>query len=319
MGMAPILISFVVVAAFASVSVRAVDVITYTFQNTTSLLAAQAQGRFNSTSPLVVVLEPGIYGLSEVLSFTAPSLELRGPSAEIICDGANSAFQLSITCSLLMLGLSVSNCSGILPAVNIDSPFSSLCDSTITLDSLRFHGNTAGALAIVANTSNITLSGCSFDSNSLRAVTPFNNHAAFISAEQGTIAMRDVTFSSNGINSNLTGANVMQAICMGMDCRFTTSNSSWNNNKAVSSIQGFGSVGIFGSAWVGNTGENTLSVIQATGVPPDGPGIYNVEISGSTFTQNYGSLHGVLLYDCRSALVRGSTFSGNRAGSEGVR
>jgi hypothetical protein len=175
------------------------------------------------------------------------------------------------------------------------------------------------AIGALANTTNITLSACSFESNSLTAVTPLNNHAAFISAEHGTIAMRFVTFSNNGVDSNITGANVMQAVCMGRDCRFTTSNSSWTYNKAVSSIQGFGFVGIYGSAWVRNTGENTLSVIQAAGGLPDGPGMYNVEVSGSTFTQNHGLLHGLLLYACTSVLVRGSTFNGNSAGSDGVR
>jgi hypothetical protein len=227
------MILFIVALMLTASRDEAAAQLTYTFSDYASLLAAQKQGAFNASAPIVVILNPGTYFLSEVIAFTAPSLEFRGLAAELVCDGSGSALQLNVPGSVMLLGLSISYCGGGSPALMIDTA------SNVTLDGLSFRSNSAGALSIVSDrASDITLSSCIFDSNSLSSAMAINTHAAFISMSQGTLTMQLVTFSGNGIRSSeANDASVMLITCHGVQassCLLFASNSTWRGNAAGS-------------------------------------------------------------------------------------
>ena len=302
--------------------------VTYSFEDAASLLAAQARGSFNTTEPLVILLQPGVYALHGVVAITAPLLELRGAS-ELRCQASGSALLINVPGSVLLTGLNITMCSGTMPAVTIKQ------SSNVTLDQLNFHSNTAGALSIVANTSAINLHACSFVSNSLQLFSPevsANAHAASITLGQGSVSMQMVTTSSNGMGSPAANASALIFTCTNVDpssCSFNSTNSSWVSNSAgsmapVLAMTGFGSVALIGAMFENNTGSNSLSVTQAVaaasgisdGTPPRSPGTYNVVLSGARFIGNQGTLYGgVLVISCGSVLIDGSSFIGNGAAS----
>ena len=54
----------------------------YSWSDSGGLLAAQAQGSFNTSGALVVTLQPGVYSLRQPLVFSAPTFELVGSAAD---------------------------------------------------------------------------------------------------------------------------------------------------------------------------------------------------------------------------------------------
>ena len=316
--------------AFLVIAPALIQGITYSFDDAVSLLAAQARGSFNTTEPLIILLQPGVYALPGGIAITAPSLELHGAS-ELRCQTSGSALMINVPGSVLISGLNITMCSGPTPAVTVAQ------SSNVTLDQLTLRSNSAGALNITANTSTINLYACSFEYNSLQSLSTSaaDTHAASISLGQGSVSMHLVTSSSNGIGSPAAYASIMLVSCTNLDpssCSFNSTNSSWVRNVAgswapVVAIRGFGSVKLYGTELESNMGSSTLSVIPliqaatswaSTGTPPSSPGRYNVILSGARVTGNQGTLYGgVHLLSCGSVLIEGSTFVGNGPASLG--
>ena len=206
--------TFVIVAVFLLLaSPWTTAQLTYRFLDVGSLLAAQKQGIFNGSAPIVVILSPSTYFLNEVIVFSVPALEIRGSSAEIVCDGSGSALQLIVPGSVILHDFSISKCGGS-PALRIDTPTSATGLASVSLNGLHFSSNSAGALAI-------------------------------FSISNMKLTMQQTTFTDNGLQSSEATASIMEISCNeghATSCSFVISNSTWSGNAAgltspVASVQ----------------------------------------------------------------------------------
>ena len=317
----------------------------YSFSDSGGLLAAQAQGSFNTSGALVVTLQPGVYSLRQPLVFSAPTFELVGSAADassvqLVCDGVGTAIRLSyLGANAIIRGLTISNCSAASPVLMVDltggTGEPSGAAGALQLQQVVLHDNAGGGLSVMAGNASIVLSGCSFNANSLSSALSCSSpgvcaHAAAISLAHGSVAIDATSFSGNGIGSPVGNASMLNCQCMASGaqaCQVSISNSTLSGNTArsasmVSLLDGFTAVTVSGTVFSDNVGGMPLLIRNAgavDGSSPNGTGSYNVQVIGGNFSNNQGeSRGGLALNSCGSALVSGCSFTNNIATAQQV-
>ena len=248
----------------------AVDV--FNVNDTASLqLAAEKCSKLAIGSSAVVNLAPGTYLVRQPILFQGPgSLSIQSDNslspAQIQCapDITGSALQVSANSSLVLHGISFLGCSSTAMQVDMvaDGP------STVEISSCSFincTGQSAGALGISvslsvtsAAASNVTLTGCTFESSNVvpptdptSGISDSTGHAAVITAGPGVSLGVTVSGNSSFLNNgDLTeaggsGTTVLYVGCGGTSldpqvvdapsCSLSLSDSVWASNSAITS------------------------------------------------------------------------------------